>query len=401
MEDISKGLKEAIDSAFNKGIKTDKTLSAIVEKSANGDASYEDAYTYADHLGGKLAEVFKTNLSSDILPDGKMYYNIAQKVVVPPLEDNYKMAAELAARVQQILNKEAGIGIKAIRPKLDKDRIDGIVNRLSGEAHYDDVSWILDEPVKLLALSAVDDCIKTNAEFQGKAGLTPKIVRRAERRCCKWCSSLTGEYEYPDVPKDVYRRHENCRCTVDYIPDGIKKQNVWSKKWNSAESDEKIEYRKSIALETYKSIGKDVKKLYYNDATPKKGSIFFETDYNAKSHSSEIKVAEILHNNFGGDITLLQETSHIYKGKRADYFWHEAFWELKSPTTAKAIDSAVRSAIHQISPNPGGVILDFTNHDISMDSILKAIDKRMLRNKNVAADIIIIQNERIIKILRY
>ena len=42
-------------------------------------------------------------------------------------------------------------------------------------------------------------------------------------------SSLEGEYEYPDVPKDVYRRHENCDCTVEYISAG-KRQDVWTKR---------------------------------------------------------------------------------------------------------------------------------------------------------------------------
>lgn len=33
----------------------------------------------------------------------------------------------------------------------------------------------------------------------------------------------SGKTTYPDVAKDVYRRHENCRCTVEYDPGGAKR----------------------------------------------------------------------------------------------------------------------------------------------------------------------------------
>ncbi len=248
MGDISTVLKESIDSILDFRLKSDKTIHSIIESSIQGSIFYEDAYTYAEHLGNHLAHAFKKSLSSDVLPNGKMYYNIAQKVIAPPLENNYKMTAEIAAKVQQELNRQANIGLKAITPKIDRAKIDGFLNRLSNEANYDEIAWILDEPVKLLTLSAVDDCIRTNTDFQGKAGLTPKIVRKSENKCCEWCSRLEGEYEYPGVPKDVYRRHENCRCTVDYIPDGVKKQNIWSKQWSVTENDAKIEARKFIGL---------------------------------------------------------------------------------------------------------------------------------------------------------
>ena len=66
---------------------------------------------------------------------------------------------------------------------------------------------------------------------------------------CKRCSSLAGVYEYPDVPEDVYRRHENCRCTVEYDPgDGKKLQNVHTKKWISKEESVTLEKRKKIGL---------------------------------------------------------------------------------------------------------------------------------------------------------
>ncbi|WP_205422898.1 hypothetical protein [Granulicatella sp. zg-ZJ] len=78
-----------------------------------------------------------------------------------------------------------------------------------------------------------------------KHGLSPKIIRTHTGNCCDWCRNLAGVYDYPKVPKDVYRRHGNCRCTVDYKPGDGKKQNVWSKKIVDIS---KIEERKELGL---------------------------------------------------------------------------------------------------------------------------------------------------------
>ena len=91
----------------------------------------------------------------------------------------------------------------------------------------------------------MDDSIKGNAEFHGKAGMTPKIVRKSTGSCCEWCTNIAGAYDYPNVPKDVYRRHGRCRCTVDYVPNNGKKQNVWTKAWSDEASPEKIAKRKA------------------------------------------------------------------------------------------------------------------------------------------------------------
>lgn len=89
-----------------------------------------------------------------------------------------------------------------------------------------------------------------NVAMHGRAGLIPKIIRKAESKCCEWCSKLAGEYEYPEVPDEVYQRHERCRCTVDYDPGNGKRQNVHTKQWKTADERDKIEQRKQFALKS-------------------------------------------------------------------------------------------------------------------------------------------------------
>lgn len=252
MNDIAPELLKNIQSDFQSGIDKSEIISQLYRKVRDGTATYIEANDFAVEAGNILAEAYKKNLSVDVLPDGKMYYNIAERIINPTMTNNYDLITDVTEQVQQSLNKNAGIGIKTITPELNQDRIEGIINKVSVADSYDDVAWVLDEPVKNFLQSIVDESIKVNAEFQSKAGLKPKIVRKLSGSCCDWCRTLAGAYSYPDVPNDVYRRHQRCRCTVDYDPRSGKIQNVHSKQWQSKEDEAKIVARKTIGIKDTK-----------------------------------------------------------------------------------------------------------------------------------------------------
>lgn len=150
------------------------------------------------------------------------------------------------------------------------DRTQGILNRASEAEKFSGVRWILgDGVITNYMQSFVDDTIKRNAIFQSNAGVSPKIVRRSPGWCCEWCAKLEGTYMYPDrVPDDVYRRHDNCNCVVEFYPADGKKQDVWTKEWTKAEPDTlkerkrlgeykkvtvaQLEQRKTVGLNTEK-----------------------------------------------------------------------------------------------------------------------------------------------------
>lgn len=247
MEDVAPELLKKIRTEFNGAVNQSATLKSVEEKILRGTATYAEANQYAIEVGKILANAYKNNLSSDVLPEGKLYYNIADRIISPTMKNNYDLISKVSMQIQKTLNEAAGIGINAIQPELNADRIEGIINRVSNAENYDDVSWILQEPVVNFSQSIVDECIKANSEFHAKAGMEAKIVRKLAGGCCEWCSRLAGTYIYPDVPEDVYRRHQRCRCTVDYIPDKSKKaQNVWSKEWKSIGERDRILLSKDI-----------------------------------------------------------------------------------------------------------------------------------------------------------
>lgn len=248
MQDVAPELLKLVKEDFESNFNKSETIANLYEKVRDGTATYVEANEFAIETGELLANAFQRNISSEVLPEGKMYYNIGKRVVEPLMKEDYNLVSDICQQVQSILNKKANIGIKAIVPELNEDRIDGIINRLSSEENFDDAAWLLDEPMKNFSQSIVDDSIKKNAEFQYNAGMQPKIIRKLAGGCCDWCRVVSGTYKYPDVPKDVYRRHQRCRCIVDYNPGDGKVQNVHTKKWQSKEEYDKIELRKIAGL---------------------------------------------------------------------------------------------------------------------------------------------------------
>lgn len=249
--DIAPELLAKIRRDFEDKIAKSDKLSAIYDKINGGSATYLDANEFALGAGNILADVFHENISADQLPDGRMYYNIADRVIRPMMERDHQLISQVCVQTQGGLNQKAGIGIKPVAPELNDDKIRGIVNKVSEAEHFDDVSWVLGEPMRTFSQSIVDDSIKANVEFQGRSGLYPRIERISAAGCCQWCVEVAGTYRYPNVPKDVYRRHAHCRCMVDYDPaDGKgKRQNVYDKSWQSQEEyDEKVRNLKTIGL---------------------------------------------------------------------------------------------------------------------------------------------------------
>lgn len=144
----------------------------------------------------------------------------------------------------------------------------------------------------------------------------------------------------------------------------------------------------------------DVLEEYRRRATPGNGSITYDEGYDRAHHVEEIKTAQWLHDTLGGDIVLLQETGGLFE-KTPDFLWRQKGWELKSTTTEKSADSALRSALKQIADNPGGVILNYFDHEVQMESVLEIVTRRLMRQEKCNADILIVQNGKLKAALRY
>ena len=246
--DISKDILKRLEESFGEKIKSNKKIKELIKVLENDEATYKEANEYAIELGQILAETYKENIKGNQLPNGRMYYNIGDKTITPTMKNNYELISEYSKDVQTLINKKVGLGLNGIKAPLNEDRIHGIVQRLADEEDYEKTKWILNENMVNFSQSIVDDTVRKNAESHFKLGLEPKIYRESSGKCCKWCSKLDGTYNYFEVKNagnDVFRRHRNCRCTVEYVPGGgkYKSQNVHNKDWSYFEEDDIIKKR--------------------------------------------------------------------------------------------------------------------------------------------------------------
>lgn len=228
--DVVPELLDDIQNDFKEQFRNNHKVIEIYGKLKSKEATYKEANEFAIECGEMLANSYSKFISADSLPEGKMWFNIAARILEPTLHTNYSLITDVSNQVQTIFNEKQGIGLKSISPEFNQNKVEGLINKVSNAENYEDVEWVLKEPIVNFSQAIVDDAIKKNAQFHYDNGLTPKIKRRAESGCCKWCANLEGEYDYPYVPSDVYRRHEHCRCTVEYVEDG-RYQNVYTKKW--------------------------------------------------------------------------------------------------------------------------------------------------------------------------
>lgn len=249
VDDLVPDLIENIKRDFNIEFKKNKKINKIQKLINDGTATYKEAHIYSIEVGDILAKILNKHISMDALPDGRMYYNIAERILNTTLGENHRLIVKATLQIQELLNKNAGLGLKGIEVPLHSEKINSLINRISSEEKFEEISWMLDEPVVTFSQNVVDEMIKANIEFQAKSGMKPTVTREVSGHDpCDWCRNLSGTYEYPNVPADVYRRHDRCRCIVEYKPSENKKQKVWSKDWLTNEEKNKVELRKTYGL---------------------------------------------------------------------------------------------------------------------------------------------------------
>lgn len=246
MEDLTPALLQKIQKKYQKELKSNPRVTLLEAKVKSKNASYVDVDALAYEYGRSLAIAFKEIKGAD-LPNQKLYYNIADKLITPMLRENSSRVIAACVSTQEALNEKAKIGLKAKAPRIDDEKIHDLVWKASQYETYEEAKWLLDAPVIANSKAVVVQSIKDNAEFQYRAGLGPKIIRTTDGSCCEWCSSIAGVYDYDKAPKEIYQRHRDCTCMVDYLPGDGRRQNVHSRKWYADESaSAKENYRNAI-----------------------------------------------------------------------------------------------------------------------------------------------------------
>ncbi len=142
----------------------------------------------------------------------------------------------------------------------------------------------------------------------------------------------------------------------------------------------------------------DITEQYVENATPGKGMIKREERFREKDHEDEISVAQILYDNYGGNIILLAEES--FRNENPDYKWNNKLWDLKKPIKINNLGKLVQKGLSQIFNNPG-IVIDITKLKEPQTKIEQVVKERIQTSMRNSIDIIFIRNSTIIKVYRY
>ncbi len=214
-EDIAPALLDKVNKNFHGRLeKAGATKAAMLKRARDG--TVDSLYQYSNKVGKALSRAFVDEIVPEELPNGILYYNIAEKVMVPPIKEAYKMVSDVADQVQTVKNTKAGINLKAVRPPLEDERVKGIIDRVTNGLFADNVHYLV-EPVRNLVDHFADHHMEKNAEFLANTGLEITITRIASVNACEWCEDRAGIYHNYDeaLGNEAFARHEGCRCEVN------------------------------------------------------------------------------------------------------------------------------------------------------------------------------------------
>ena len=130
-----------------------------------------------------------------------------------------------------------------------------------------------------------------------------------------------------------------------------------------------------------------------NIATPGQGKIIHETGSNL--NDNERHTIKWLHNNIGGNITVLAENNPDGQ-PNPDLLWNNVFVDIKHTSgTVSTLSTHARNGMKQT--NGGGVIIDITGSLLADEDVINAIRRRLISANGSFA--LLLKNEEIVAYL--
>lgn len=198
---------EQLRKTIDDKLATDPEFRTIVKRINSGRANFIDTSRYSQILSQTIGKELSKSIES--ITDKEA---ITQQL----LKDSYNEINDVCVRVQEMIDSDAGVHINPQQASFPKERVESFSRSL--------VDLTVDSDVirrraragsETITKSFHDSYIKKNAQFRNDAGFNCYIVREG-RSCCKWCADVAGKYKFGEQPDGIFRRHDNCNCTIIY-----------------------------------------------------------------------------------------------------------------------------------------------------------------------------------------
>lgn len=158
------------------------------------------------------------------------------------LKSSYEKSNASLSVVQKSVDAKTGLNIQPKKAAYPSERVETVAHSLMDKTVDDSViQRRAENAVSNVANSFSSDYVKENAQLRSDAGIKCYVERTTDGKCCAWCNSLAGKYEYSSAPDDVFRYHDKCSCILTYI-NGRTREIVWDSKKKT--NPKKIKYKK-------------------------------------------------------------------------------------------------------------------------------------------------------------
>ena len=220
-----------------------------------------------------------------------------ERIVSKLLHDCYNDINGVCSDVQLSIDEAMGLHLKPQKANYPAERVQQFSHSLIDPTVKDSViKRRARAGSETITKSFHDDFIKKNVQFRTDAGLKCYIVRIGTK-CCEWCSDVAGKYEFGEQPDGIFRRHDNCDCTIiydgqvlrgKYNTDGVTRGKTWTERGEVPAEYEPTSFTQEKAKELERRNLAQIRGLH--SSYPLKGSseIEFEKIDGSKSISKEL-----------------------------------------------------------------------------------------------------------------
>lgn len=206
-------------------------LQRILDRIQDGSATFTDSELYAAITAEITAKQMRRNVLS---LDGR------EAAFVDITRQRHSDTFTVFSAVQRILDARSGIRIKPQKPPFEEGRAHKIGHALEDRTVPEStIERRAESATENFCRSHHDDCMKVNAQFRDRAGMTSYIIRDGSAKCCDWCADVSGKYTLDSAPAGIWGRHDNCKCSIQYDAKKGGRQLLrgTSKKWEVVAPD--------------------------------------------------------------------------------------------------------------------------------------------------------------------
>lgn len=198
---------EQLRAALDKKLAADPALRSITKRIRSSTATFKDTAEYAK----VLSHILGRELSASVLD-----LSDRESIVSKLLHDCYNDINGVCSDVQLSIDEAMGLHLKPQKANYPAERVQQFSHSLIDPTVKDSViKRRARAGSETITKSFHDDFIQKNAKFRTDAGLKCYIIRIGTK-CCDWCTEVAGKYEFGDQPDGIFRRHDNCDCTIIY-----------------------------------------------------------------------------------------------------------------------------------------------------------------------------------------